>query len=68
MCLRTVKIVTLLEGGEIVNNAILMESGADNIDFMIHGNGTIVKPSSEGRTLLIHAHSVIFQTGRIGHG
>ena len=37
MCLRTVKIVTLLEGGEIVSNAILMESGADNIDFMIHG-------------------------------
>ena len=37
MCLRTVKIVTLLEGGEIVNNAILMSSSADNIDFMIHG-------------------------------
>lgn len=37
MYLQTVKIVKLSEGGEIVNNAILMSSSADNIDFMIHG-------------------------------
>ncbi|MCI5873626.1 MAG: F0F1 ATP synthase subunit A [Clostridiales bacterium] len=37
MYLQTVKIVKLSEGGETVNNAILMSSGAENIDFMIHG-------------------------------
>ena len=37
MYLRTAKIVKLSEGGETVNNEILMSSGAENIDFMIHG-------------------------------
>ena len=37
MILRTVRIARLSKGGETVNNAILMSSGAENIDFMIHG-------------------------------
>ena len=36
-CPQIRKQITLLEGGEIVSNAILMSSSADNIDFMIHG-------------------------------
>lgn len=37
MYLQTVKIIISYEGGERVNHAILMSSGAENIDFMIHG-------------------------------
>ena len=37
MYLQTVKITISYEGGERVNHAILMSSGAENIDFMIHG-------------------------------
>ena len=37
MYLQTVKITISYKGGERVNHAILMSSGAENIDFMIHG-------------------------------
>ena len=50
MRLLTIRKKNLYEGGEVVNNAILMSASADNIDFMIHG---IVSYEIFGQTVWI---------------